>query len=471
MSTLSELSGGLSKLNKATGRSATYVIAASDAPAHVKAQADVTENGTNTQTLVNTAIVAGYKDIQLTEGTFNIYSTGGAGKGGIEIPTGTTDLWLHGSGWGTKLYLADNQQVNVIKVAGGASRILISDLAIDGNVANNPNLLNFEQCGIRAGNSGNIVYHVTVKKCKVLNTTSLNIMLQGGYVYARECLVNANNSDSIELLSGPGGIYDCVLSISGADGVVGSYGLSIDAGNYIEIAHNLITISNAGTLGYAFRTWTDSGRNTIRDNYIYKSADSTLNYCVDLKGISDTFENNWISANAETSIALVRETATDALIKDNRGLKLITNLGSRTNIIGNFNYIAPGETRSASGALTAGNANAIAFAWHDPEIQDIYIKKVVITVTTPGGTVGSHLDVGIADDAAGTNRGTEFFDDLLLNTAQVNDSTLVADGGTQSKWVFCQDSASATDGWVVGQILDANATNLVGSYYIEYVGK
>jgi parallel beta-helix repeat protein len=145
--------------------------------------------------------------------------------------------------------------------------------------------------------------------------------------------------------------------------------------------------------------------------------------------------------------------------------------GEHDIIINNAGYIAPGETRSASGALAAGNANAIAFAWHNPEAQDIYIKKVVITVTTPGGTVGSHLDVGIADDAAGTNRGTEFFDDLLLNTAQVNDSTLVADGGTQSKWVLCQDSASATDGWVVGQILDANAASLVGTYYIEYVGK
>jgi hypothetical protein len=38
-------------------------------------------------------------------------------------------------------------------------------------------------------------------------------------------------------------------------------------------------------------------------------------------------------------------------------------------------------------------------------------------------------------------------------------------------WVFEQDSASATDGWIVGQILTQNAASLVGSYYIEYVGK
>lgn len=127
--------------------------------------------------------------------------------------------------------------------------------------------------------------------------------------------------------------------------------------------------------------------------------------------------------------------------------------------------------KTVSGSLTAGNANAIGFAWHNPESQDILIKKVVIEVTTVGGTVGSHLDVGIADDAAGTNRGTEFFDDLLLNSVQVNDDWKAADGGNQTKWVVCQDSVSATDGWVVGQILDANAAGLVGKYYIEYVGR
>ena len=135
----------------------------------------------------------------------------------------------------------------------------------------------------------------------------------------------------------------------------------------------------------------------------------------------------------------------------------------------NEGYIAPGEDRVYTGSLTAGNANAIAFAWHNPEAQDIYIKKVIVAITTPGGTAGSLLDVGIADDAAGTNLGTEFFDDLDLNTAAVSDS-LISTPGNQTLWVSCQDSASATDGYVVGKILTANAASLVGKYYIEYVG-
>jgi hypothetical protein len=135
---------------------------------------------------------------------------------------------------------------------------------------------------------------------------------------------------------------------------------------------------------------------------------------------------------------------------------------SRNNIQQNRGFIAPGESRSASGRLTAGNANAIAFAWHNPELQDILIKKVTIRITTPGGTAGSLLDVGIADDATGTNLGTEFFNDLDLNTAGISDQDITP--------VFCQDSVSATDGWVVGKILVQNAASLVGSYYIEYIG-
>ncbi|NLA41839.1 MAG: hypothetical protein GX874_10610 [Smithella sp.] len=142
---------------------------------------------------------------------------------------------------------------------------------------------------------------------------------------------------------------------------------------------------------------------------------------------------------------------------------------SRNNIQQNRGFIAPGESRSDSGALAAGNANAIAFAWHNPELQDILIKKVTIRITTPGGTSGSLLDVGIADDVVGTNLGTEFFNDIDLNTAAIVKST-IATPGTQTVEVFCQDSVSATDGWIVGQILVENAASLVGSYYIEYEG-
>jgi hypothetical protein len=164
------------------------------------------------------------------------------------------------------------------------------------------------------------------------------------------------------------------------------------------------------------------------------------------------------------------------LISDNTfgttvGTSAIGAREARVKITNNSGYIDSGEVRSYSDVVTAGNANAIGFTWHNPELQDILIKKVTIEVRGAGGTVGSHLDVGIADDAAGTNRDTEFFNDLLLNSVKVNDSWVAGDGGTQTKYVLCEDSASGTDGWIVGQILDANAASLWARYYIEYVGR
>lgn len=233
------------------------------------------------------------------------------------------------------------------------------------------------------------------------------------------------------------------------------------AGNYIEGA------SEEGIYIAFATTRINISNNLIRSNSSYAG--------VRLKSVT----NSTISGNTIYDTKWTIDEVTDGgnsgnIIRDNIEVTVAQsptmNLQS-INVRGNSQYIAPGEMRTASGTLTAGVANAIGFAWNNPTIQDIIIKKVVIEITTGGGTVGSHLDVGIADNATGTNRGTEFFDDLLLNNTQVNDSWVAGDGGTQTKWVVCQDSVSVTDDWIVGQILDANASNLVGRYYIEYVGR
>ncbi len=133
--------------------------------------------------------------------------------------------------------------------------------------------------------------------------------------------------------------------------------------------------------------------------------------------------------------------------------------------------ILTAEQKCISGSLTAGVANAIAFAWHNPELQDVLIKKVVVEITTPGGTALSVIQIGIADDAAGAGLGAEFFTAIDANAAAIRDSWLAGDTGAQTKFVFCQDFASATDGWIVGKILTQDAAALAGKYYIEYVGR
>ena len=73
-----------------TGRTASYVIAASDAPASVKAQADVVCTGTADDVVIQAAVTAGYKNIYLTEGEFNFTNP-------VVI---TNRTWLHGAGQG-----------------------------------------------------------------------------------------------------------------------------------------------------------------------------------------------------------------------------------------------------------------------------------------------------------------------------------------------------------------------------------
>jgi len=283
-------------------------------------------------------------------------------------------------------------------------------------------------------------------------------------------------------------------------GIAGSGdGITVDGGSDNDICNNFIYDSRAN--GIVLST---SGcvNNTISGNHIYRSARTGVvylgNYGIVANNIiressqllTNTYRGielssgsiyNVINGNevidtlaAKSQCSILESSSCDYnCIMHNiligAQYRSIYPVGTNTKFFLNRGYIAPGESRSASGVLTAGVANAIAFAWHNPELQDILIKKVTIRITTPGGTAGSLLDVGIADDAAGTNRGTEFFDDIDLNAAAIVKST-VATPGTQTVEVFCQDSVSATDGWIVGQILVANAASLAGSYYIEYEG-
>ena len=241
--------------------------------------------------------------------------------------------------------------------------------------------------------------------------------------------------------------------------IYGTGGIGIHGSRlqYSTITNNIVADSCLAWAYSAIRLRTEGGNpsihNIVSGNIIYSSGGSLAQYGIQELDVTTDYNNIFDNKVLTYSIGAIQQQ------------------GPHTKIYGNEGYIAPGEPRFASGSLTAGVANAICFAWNNPEAQDILIKKVVIEVTTGGGTAGSHLDVGIADDAAGTNRGTEFFDDLLLNTAQIDDSWVAGDGGTQIKWVFCDDSAAVANDWVVGQILDANAASLVGRYYIEYVGR
>ena len=116
-------------------------------------------------------------------------------------------------------------------------------------------------------------------------------------------------------------------------------------------------------------------------------------------------------------------------------------------------------------ALTAGIANAIAFAWQNPEGKSIVVTKVVVDRTTAGGAATSVLDVGPATGA--TETADTIIDGLDLNTTGVADN--IADKGTNGTTRVAKlDKNGGTTPYITGKILVANANALVGYAYIEY---
>ena len=561
-----------------TGRSSTYVIAASNATATEKAQADYVCDGTADNVQIqaaNDALPSG-GIIQLLGPTFNLAASG--------LPVGnessirlSSNIWLKGEGkYTTKLVIGNGVQENAI-CAISKSGVRISDLEIDGNKTGNV------ETAPAADSKQNNIYFSATTKSSVDNVYTHDAIFHGIFNYQgtynsftkNECAANRYrpihahttvnyNYYGFNYIHGNGsaddstfgglfvlfnGAHDNVIEGNIIEDELSIGGIHVDGGTAAVYDNTIIgntidVTADANVMGiYIASTSNNLSRLTISGNTIkggrhgISEASGTMDklvianniiYGMGGKGIlfagtlSDgNISNNCINADDEEGIVINAGTrlningntivahntysgirlksTTNSIIQANQfynnkwAIDETTDGGNSGNLIadnilvtmaqnppmvlqskdvhGNHGYIAPGEVRTSSGVLTAGIANAITFAWNNPEIQDVLVKKVVVEITTGSATANSVIDAGIADDVTGTNRGVEFFDDLDANDVDINDSWVGGDGGTQTKWVLCQDSVSATDDWIVGQILVADAAALVGKYYIEYSGR
>ena len=116
--------------------------------------------------------------------------------------------------------------------------------------------------------------------------------------------------------------------------------------------------------------------------------------------------------------------------------------------------------------LASGATNAFAFAIQNPEPVDCLITRVIVDITTAGGSATSVLDVDTVDGATAT--GDDIIDGLDLNATGISDN--ITNGGTNGdkkpvKW----DKRGGTNDGLTGKILVANASSLVGKVIIEYV--
>lgn len=497
-----------------TGRSVTYMVAASNAPDYIKEQADYVCDGTAdnieiqaaidacpTPTVVYTNMIEGGSTILLSMGTFNIAAS---------IVINQPAIHLLGMGTAaTTLKAVTNLNDTIIELdsssyANGLYHTHLKDFTVDGDKTNQSasgTAINFS--GARASSFENIqILHckdygfyadaavkacdwVVFKNCYVVSCSKGSFYSTGAnnQLWFNNCYsLLVSDSYYAWTFSSSSGVFinECTYD-GGSTGQGG--GISITHSNNVHINDTYFYGVGGGQVAIAIIN-TSTTMDTISiSNCLFNAEENpTATLYIYGTAISNvSAKDNIVKGGYSHFIYMdswtTGRTFSEFIIKDNilDNTNYYYNSGDITlaNSVfeDNAHYIAQGETRTAAGVLSAGSTNAIAFAWHNPEAQDILIKKVVIYITTIGGTAGSLLDVGIADNASGTNRGTEFFNDIDLNTSAIVDSTIATGGGTQTVWVFCQDTASATDGWIVGQILAANATNLVGSYYIEYIGK
>lgn len=115
-------------------------------------------------------------------------------------------------------------------------------------------------------------------------------------------------------------------------------------------------------------------------------------------------------------------------------------------------------------ALAAGAANAMAFAWQNPESNKILVTRVIADVTTAGGTATAVLDVAVVANATAT--ANTIIDGLDLDSVAVTDHLLVA--GTGAGGVHKADEKGGANDYITGKILVEKADDLVGNVYIFY---
>lgn len=404
------------------------------------------------------------------------------------------DLTLMGAGVDvTILKMADgaNIQTGVIYANGNFNRGVMMEFSVDGNKTGSPS----GKFGVylRGVWYARIV-HIAIHDCLEdgFRSTTTAGGTYCGEIYHEEVSSYNNEKDGFALAgSGDNFLVDCYAYGNGQIGFHASmtHNAMFHCHPYDNTMHG-ISLDNTSDHNGLFDCCLDMNHmhglymqgdyNRVIGSYFYANS----------QGAAGTYDGVRVTGTYNTIIGSlcrdpqgiktqaygIRESGSPAynhyignIVNENlTGQMLLTAESSRASM--NIGYIAPGEIRTGYKALTAGNANAISLAWENPELQDVWIRKVATEVGTPGGTGGSHLDMGVADDATGTNRGAEFFNDLLLNEAKMNDSWLAGDGGTQTKWVKVKANGTATDSFVVGQILDANAAALAGGAYVEYCG-
>jgi len=307
----------------------TILVAARDSSALSKAAAQFVADGKGDQEEINAALRAlppAGGTVALSEGTFDIRRVAGT-LGGVLIDR--SNVTLAGQGAATRLVLASNQNVNVIRIIGsGVGHVTIRDLWVDANRDRNregtgdSNISHdrFEFCGIKAfrqaprgPSAAEDTHDITIRNCIVSDAHRLGIMLEGPNMRVLDNVLGNAGSDSVEILTGPGLIRGNVVEITGQTHVA----IGTDRANSVIMSDNVVRVKKGGKLDIGFRTWAGSKRHVLANNVLTVEEGGACGLAMDVRGTETTITGNNLQGLNSTNATRLRFTAGNAVVTAN----------------------------------------------------------------------------------------------------------------------------------------------------------
>lgn len=308
---------------------ATITVAARDSSTESKAAARFVADGEGDHEQISAAIHAlppAGGTVLLMEGTYDIRRAAGT-LGGVIIDR--SHVTLAGQGAATRLVLASNQNVNVVRIIGsGVGHVTIRDLCVDANREQNregagdPNISHdrFEFCGIKAfrqaprgPSAAEDTHDITIRNCIVKDAHRLGIMLEGPNMRVLDNVLGNAGSDSVEILTGPGVIRGNVVEITGQTHVA----IGTDRANSVIMADNIVRVKKGGKLDIGFRSWAGSKRHVIANNILTVEDGGTCELAMDIRGTETTITGNNIHTFDSAKRTRLRLSAGNAVVSAN----------------------------------------------------------------------------------------------------------------------------------------------------------
>lgn len=487
-----------------TGRSATYVIAASDAPAHVKAQADSVASGTADDVTIN-AIIALTGCSAITSATASPLPATVKLIGNFTIAaTITVPSYLTLDLTDARITLANGSNCDMITVTSGYYAAA--------GISYRARILG----GFLEGNGGNQTsgYGVRFRAYRgILNGTLIQNCFSGGVAVDPGSSPNSfeNSLTDLRIYNWYGSGNGVLFMANATDNLVANciLGKTTNTSNqgygiYVAASGNAF-IGNHFYGGYCGLYVKDKTSTIISGNYFngVKSSggydlllQSTSTYYVTniavtgniFWGGTDTYTANIYafaaSAGYVTGLTITGNTfnavnVTNALKLSNThalavtgndftnaGASPVSLVNANTSLImrNNTKYIAPGEMQTYSGSIATLTENAFNSV-DNPFGQAVRVLSLDVYVSTGATATTPNLDCGIGSSA--TTDYVTLFDDLPGETVGCYTSTIATPGTQTVPQLWASGSGNR---YLNMSIKDAAATGMVATYTVTVMG-